>query len=160
MSVQHPAQLNAIEPTARSVDPAPLPYPTPIDEDVRLQALYSYNILDTPDEDAFDRITRLAARLLNIPASLINLIDIDRQWTKARFGVDATVIPRAHSFCTHTIVQKEVLVVEDARLDPRFAQNPLVLDGSVIFYAGAPLATSEGYHLGALCVIDTQPAPF
>jgi PAS domain S-box-containing protein len=124
----------------------------------RLAALRRYQILDTPLEPAFDRIVRLAAVLLDVPIALISLLDADRQWFKARYGLDVPETPRAIAFCDHAIRDSNVLVVPDARLDPRFCENPLVTgEMQVRFYAGAPLVTPDGFALGAICAIDRTP---
>lgn len=130
----------------------------PDDEAERLDVLSSYEVLDTGPEESFDRITRMASRLLDVPICLISLIDKDRQWFKSRQGLDATETPRDISFCTHAILNDEVMVVPDAVDDPRFHDNPLVVgDPCIRFYAGAPLTTHSGHNLGTLCAIDRQP---
>lgn len=133
-------------------------YPIPSDEKARLEALYELKLLDTPSEPVFDRITRLAARLLNVPGVTITLIDAKRQWFKSRVGLDGLETPRDIAFCAYPVAESAPLVVEDACLDSRFAQNPLVAkpDG-VRFYAGIPLKTTKGLVLGTLCTIDTKP---
>ena len=124
-------------------------------EERRLAALYSYQVLDTPNEERFDRIVRLASRLFGSPMALISLVDRDRQWFKASVGLDAKETPRMISFCTHAIQQRGVFVVSDAAADPRFAKNPLVTgEPKIGFYAGAPLITPDGYALGTVCVVD------
>jgi PAS domain S-box-containing protein len=124
----------------------------------RLAALARYQILDTAQERAFDRIVRLAALLLDVPIALISLVDADRQWFKARYGLDAPETPRAIAFCDHAIRGNDILVVPDARLDPRFCENPLVTgEMQIRFYAGAPLATPDGFALGTICAIDRTP---
>lgn len=131
---------------------------TPESEAARLQELAAYAILDTPPEEAFDRIARLAATFLGKPVSLLNFVDRERQFSKATVGWNVTEIPREHSFCAYTIQGDDLLEIRDAARDPRFANNPLVLaDPNVRFYAGAPLTTRNGNRLGALCVIDGQP---
>lgn len=136
-------------------------YPVPKNEDERLRALARYDILDTPPEESFDRITRLAAELFDAPIALVSLVDRDRQWLKSCFGVDFRQTDRQLSVCTYTIMDADVLVLEDLADDVRFADNPLVTgEPGLRFYAGAPLLTPQGYALGSLCVIDTQPRTF
>ncbi|MEO5698643.1 MAG: GAF domain-containing protein [Burkholderiaceae bacterium] len=128
-------------------------------ETLRLAALAGLNVLDTREDQAYDDLTRLAASRLNAPIALITLVDSDRQWFKSRVGLQVTETPREHSFCAHAIATPdEVFVVGDAKQDPRFAQNPLVVgDPGIRFYAGAPLVTSTGQSVGALCIIDREP---
>jgi PAS domain S-box-containing protein len=128
------------------------------DEQLRLATLYEIDLLDTPDEPVFDRVTRLVAALLNVPVAAVSLIDDDRQWLKSRVGNPPRESPRNESFCTHTITSKAPLIVEDARIDERFANSPLVnASHGTRFYAGIPLFSSLGLPLGALCAIDTKP---
>ncbi|HEY8872084.1 MAG TPA: adenylate/guanylate cyclase domain-containing protein [Stellaceae bacterium] len=132
--------------------------PLPYDEAERLVALRALNVLDTPAEERFDRITRLLARLLDVPIAAVALVDSDRQWFKSIVGLNATGIPRDVSFCGHTIVARRTVVVPDATEDERFHDNPLVVaDPSIRFYAGQPLQGTGGHMVGALCAIDTQP---
>jgi diguanylate cyclase (GGDEF)-like protein len=132
--------------------------PKPPDEDRRIRTLQSLGILDTPAEERFDRVTRLACRLFGVPIALVSLVDEDRQWFKSRQGLDATETPREISFCGHSILGREVMLVEDADLDERFSDNPLVCqDPAIRFYAGAPLEASDGSRLGTLCLIDREP---
>ncbi|MGV7206406.1 EAL domain-containing protein [Oxalobacteraceae bacterium A2-2] len=128
-----------------------------VTEQARIQALYSLGVLDTAGGEYFDAVTRLALDLFGASGSYISLIDKDRQWLKANIGVCPITSSRDESFCNHTIEHSEVLVVPDTRLDPRFAHQPAVTMDGVLFYAGAPLITSEGYAIGALCIIDQQP---
>jgi GAF domain-containing protein len=132
----------------------------PMDEPQRLIALKRYELLDTPPEQIFDRITRLAAGVLGMPISLVTLIDETRQWFKSRHGLDAPWTRREVAFCGHTILETEPLVVLDAAVDERFATNPLVTgEPGIRFYAVAPLITPDGHALGTLCVIDRKPRP-
>ena len=131
------------------------------DEAERLLALRSYGILDSAAEPAYDDLTALAASLFRVPIALVTLVDEDRQWFKSGFGVNIKQTSRAMSFCDHAIRGTEVLVVEDATLDPRFAYNPMVTGPpGVRFYAGAPLLTPDGFVLGTLCVLDSVPHQF
>lgn len=126
-------------------------------EERRVRALRNLDILDTPPEASFDRIVRLASSMLQTPIALVSLVDADRQWFKARHGLDASETPREHAFCAHAIVGHDTMVVPDATADPRFEANPLVLGEPFIrFYAGAPM-TVDGQVLGTLCVIDRRP---
>ncbi|EKU24438.1 sensor domain-containing phosphodiesterase [Xanthomonas graminis] len=133
--------------------PPPLP-----DESTRLATLRELCLLDTPPDRVFDLITQLASRTLRTPIALVSLIDEQRQWFKSRVGLDAPQTPRSQAFCAHAIHSTELLVVADARQDPRFRDNPLVTGPPFIrFYAGAPLMLADGTGLGTLCVIDSEP---
>lgn len=127
-------------------------------ESQRLATLHSFRVLDSGCEPAFDDIAELAAQICGTPIALISLIDQDRQWFKSRVGTEITQTPRDVAFCAHAIqTPNEVMEVEDARRDPRFAENPLVTAGpSIRFYAGAPLIAADGASLGTLCVIDRE----
>ena len=131
--------------------------PLPLDETQRLRVLLDLNILDTAAEERFDRITRLAARLFEVPVSLITLVDADRQWFKSRVGVDFHETARSSAFCAHAILQDGLMVVEDARQDERFEANPFVVEANARFYAGYPLALLDGTRIGTLCILDTVP---
>jgi signal transduction histidine kinase len=134
--------------------------PLPPNEAQRLQALHAYGLLDARPEAGFDEITALASYLSRAPIALFGLVDETRQCFKSCFGFQLSEIPRENSFCAYTILDPEGMVVADALADPRFAVNPLVQGAPGIrFYAGTPLLTRDGYALGALCVIDTQPRP-
>jgi PAS domain S-box-containing protein len=120
--------------------------------------LYRYEILETPPEPSFDRLTRLAALIFSAPISLITILDSGRQIFKSHYGTDLQETPRDDSFYAHALHASGVTVVCDATLDPRFADNPLVLgDPHIRFYVAAPLETSDGFRLGALCVVDSKP---
>lgn len=126
----------------------------------RLQALAQYQLMDTPSAEAFDRLTTLAARLFRVPVAFISLIDDERQFFKSRYGLDITGTSRSVAFCHHTLEQKDLLCVPDALKDPRFCDSPLVLGyPHVRFYAGVPLKTPEGHHVGTVCLTDTRPRP-
>nr|WP_293841763.1 GAF domain-containing protein [uncultured Arsenicibacter sp.] len=133
--------------------------PLPANESDRLKALASYNVLDTLPEDVFDDVVRLASEICRTPISSIAFIDKDRQWFKAKKRLADTETPRDHSFCAHAIVEPDnLMIVPDARLDERFADNPLTTGMPyVIFYAGVPLVDEDGFALGTLCVIDNRP---
>jgi len=134
---------------------------SPDHDEKRLLALLGYGVLDTPGEAAYDDITELAARFFDVPIALVSLVDRDRQWFKSRVGMAASQTPRDIAFCNAAIEGTDVMVVRDAQLDPRFADNPLVTGAPGIrFYAGAPLVTSDGYALGTLCVIDREARSF
>ncbi len=129
-----------------------------VQERRRLEALDRFQILDTGPEPQFDRIVEMTSRLFGTPICLITLLDENRQWFKAHRGVLVQQTPRSQALCDHAIRQTDVMVVEDASQDARFAANPLVTDAPhVRFYAGAPLLTRDGYALGTLCIIDHQP---
>lgn len=124
----------------------------------RLEALCALNLLDTPPEERFDRITRLAACFFDVPIALVSLIDEQRQWFKSKYGIDVPETPRDHAFCDHAIRNGELLVVEDANVDPRFYANPLVTGPlGIRFYAGYPVSSPDGHILGTLCLIDHKP---
>lgn len=130
----------------------------PVDEKQRIEALRSYQLLDTLPEKDFDNITALTASICEVPISLVTLLDADRNFLKSQYGLSLYESPRETSFCGHAILGEEnIFIVEDARKDPRFENNPLVKDMQAIFYAGVRLVNSEGYPLGTLCVFDTKP---
>ncbi|MBK79805.1 MAG: diguanylate cyclase [Gammaproteobacteria bacterium] len=127
-------------------------------ESARLQALRLYRVLDTAGERTFDELAELAAAICDTPISLISLVDGDRQWFKSRVGLEVRETPRCMAFCAHAIETDAVLVVPDARLDPRFVDNPLVTgEPHIRLYAGTPLIVDGGHRLGTLCVIDRRP---
>lgn len=133
----------------------------PTNEGARLKTLESLNILDTPPEDRFDRYTRIAAALFDVPIALVSLVDNHRQWFKSSCGLSVDETPRSISVCGHVILQNEVFVVEDLAEDPRFSDNPLVTnDPKLRFYAGVPLQPLNGYKLGSFCILDYKPREF
>lgn len=132
--------------------------PFSIDEQQRLEALGTYQILDTDEEKSYDDLTKIAAQVCGTNISLISLVDSERQWFKSRFGLNVTQTHRDLAFCSHAILEKKVFIVEDSRNDERFFDNPLVVgEPRVIFYAGVPLIDPDGFALGTLCVINDQP---
>lgn len=132
--------------------------PIPENEEQRLEWLRQCEILDTLPEQAFDEVAAMAADFCRVPIAAINLVDRDRQWSKAAVGQDKAEDGRAVSFCAHAILGDDLMVVPDALKDPRFTDNPLVTgDPHIRFYASAPLITSEGLALGSLCVVDRVP---
>jgi len=132
--------------------------PLPPDELDRLSMLDALHLLDTPPEPVFDRVTRLASRMLDVPMAMFSLVDADRQWFKSRVGLDAGETPREYAFCAHAIGMSTPLVVQDALEDGRFSDNPLVNGPPKIrFYAGVPIRTTAGLAIGTLCALDTKP---
>ena len=130
----------------------------PENEKQRLADLQSLDLLDTDEEEQFDRLTRMAQRVFSVPIALVSLVDEQRQWFKSCIGLDATETTRDISFCGHTILDDSVLVVEDTEQDPRFANNPLVVgEPGIRFYAGCPIKLPTNSKLGTLCILDTQP---
>lgn len=128
----------------------------PENEIARLEALFRYNILDTEEEEFYNTIATLAASIMGTPIAAVTFIDAERQWIKAKVGIDATETARGTSFCTHTILDPDgTLVVPDATKDKRFSQNPFVIeDPKIRFYFGAPLVTEEKEAIGAVCAVD------
>ncbi len=124
----------------------------------RLAALRRYDILDTPPDRAFDRLTAMAVRLFKVPISIVSIVDSDRIWFKSYVGLDASEIGRDPGLCASAILQDDVWLIVDAKTDPCVLANPLVAsDFGLRFYAGAPLKTADGFHLGTICIIDKQP---
>jgi GAF domain-containing protein len=131
----------------------------PENEQERLAAVRRYGILDTPKDGAFDRITRLAAAILDMPIAIVSIVDHDRIWFKSAEGLDGVEqIGRDPGLCASAILSNDAWVIEDAKVDPRTLANPLVAgEFGLRFYAGSPLHTSGGHNLGTLCVIDKEP---
>jgi diguanylate cyclase (GGDEF)-like protein len=120
--------------------------------------LEKLDILDTDPEEVFDRMVRIAVAITGVPTALVSLVDTDRQWFKAREGLDAPQTSREVSFCGHAVLSDRPFVVPDARVDPRFCDNPIVVGGPrIVFYYGVPLALAGDVRVGTLCVIDYQP---
>jgi GAF domain-containing protein len=133
-------------------------FPIALNERQRLVALERTGLVDSPPEEAFDRLTWLAAQSLNAPIALLTLLTPTRQWFKSRIGLDLAETPRSWAFCNHTIMQKQVFSVSDLIKDPRFADNPAVKgERGFRFYAGAPVLDEDGFVVGSLCVIDQKP---
>src|SRR5262245_18684566 len=134
-------------------------YPIPKNETSRLKALQEYKVMDTLPEQAYDNFTRLASMICSAPIALITLLDDERQWFKSRVGLERSEIPREDALCNYAIMKPEdILVVNDATCDERFADNPLVTaEPNIRFYAGVPLVTSNREALGTICVFDTKP---
>ena len=127
-------------------------------ERARVEAVRRYDILDSPPDGAFDKITQLAAKLFNVPISIVSIVDTDRIWFKSHHGVDAEETSRDPGLCASAVLQDDVYVVTDAQRDPRTLANPLVAGSlGLRFYAGKPLVTGDGHRLGTLCVIDREP---
>ena len=132
--------------------------PLPVNEESRLEALRDYDVLDTPPEQAFDDLARLASYICGTPVAMVSLVDGARQWFKAKVGTEMTETPRDVAFCAHAILQPDLFMVPDAEADERFADNPLVRgEPQVHFYAGVPLITPDGHALGTLCAVDRVP---
>ncbi len=132
--------------------------PRPTNEAQRLATLRALNILDTPAEERFDRLTRLAAAALRVPVALLTLVGRDRQHFKSRFGIALDGAHRDLSFCAHALHGEDVMVVPDTLLDDRFADNPVVAGPPrVRFYAGCPVGDASGACFGTLCLVDTRP---
>ena len=133
----------------------------PADEDTRIDTLQSLKILDTPAEERFDRLTRIAAKLFDVPIALVSLVDENRVWFKSSHGLEMSEMPRDTSFSAHAILSEDVLLVPDAGRDERFSDNPFVTAGPKIrFYAGCPLRAADGSAIGTLCLMDRQPREF
>lgn len=133
-------------------------HPVAEDESQRLAALAGTRLVDSPAEEVFDRLVRLAAQTTDCPIALVTLLTPQRQWFKARVGIDISETPREWSFCSHALAAGKAFVVGDAANDPRFSANPLVVgEPRIRFYAGVPLEDGAGRLLGTLCVLDREP---
>lgn len=133
----------------------------PANEIERLHVLRALAILDTKAEERFDRVTRIATRMFNVPIALVTLVDANRQWFKSCIGLSTTETSRDISFCGHAILGSEAFVIQDAAEDIRFHDNPLVIgEPHIRFYAGRPIRTTHGFKIGTLCLIDSQPRTF
>src|ERR1700738_4468378 len=133
---------------------------SPDEEAKRLAVVRRYDILDTPPDGSFDRITAIAARLFSVPISIISLVDHDRIWFKSHHGLNVPQIDRGPGLCASAILQDAPWILNDAKNDPRSLANPLVAgDFGLRFYVGVPLRTNDGFNLGTLCVIDKEPRP-
>lgn len=131
------------------------------DEFGRVATLRRYDILYTASEEPFDRITALVRAVFDVPMAAISLVDHDRQWFKSRDGFDLTETTREISFCTHMIATRSPMIVPDARLDARFADNPLVVDApNIVSYVGVPLVSRDGYNIGSVCALDRVPRDY
>ncbi|ETX10753.1 diguanylate cyclase [Marinomonas ushuaiensis DSM 15871] len=134
---------------------------TPNNEEMRLNTLRSLNVLDTLPEERFDRLTRLAKRMFDVPMALVSLVDENRQWFKSSVGIDISEASRDISFCGHAILDDEIFIIPDTLKDERFSDNPFVLNSPYCrFYAGCPLRYVDGTMLGTLCIMDTKPRTF
>jgi len=145
-----------------AITDAMLPAPTPRNEEERLVELNGLNLLDTPTEADFDRVTERLTKLFKVPTALVTLIDKDRQWFKSQAGLPADLAEarstsRDVSLCGHVIAKDEILIVRDLARDPRFANNPFVKENRLRFYAGVPLRGPNGFPIGSLCILDTKP---
>ena len=134
---------------------------TPANEQERIETLKKYNLLDTPPDGTFDRITALAAMIFKVPIAIISLVDIDRIWFKSQYGLDVKQINRDPGLCASAILSNDLYIIESAKDDPRSLANPLVAgEFGLQFYAAAPLHTEENHNLGTLCLIDQKPRAF
>lgn len=157
LSQQGDAEHAEADAVYSTLDDVP-PYPVSNDEAQRLAALAASRLMDTPAEEAFNRLVRLAAQLTDCPIALVTLVGGQRQWFKARVGIDLKETPREWAFCNHALAAGDTFVVGDAAADPRFSNNPLVTgEPHVRFYAGVPLRDAGGRLLGTLCVFDREP---
>ena len=135
--------------------------PIPKNELKRIASLYALDLLDTPPEERFDRLTKTAIQIFHVPISTLTLIDANREWFKSCQGLSKTEGDRAISFCGHALVENKILVVQDTTKDERFADNPTVIGKPYIkFYAGVPIMSADGQRIGAFCIKDIKPREF
>jgi len=135
--------------------------PIPNNEPKRLASLYALELLNTPPEERFDQLTRMAVKIFHVPISTLTLIDSNREWFKSCQGLSKTEGDRAISFCGHALVEDEILVIEDTKKDERFSDNPMVMgDPYIRFYAGVPVLGPDGKRIGVFCIKDTNPREF
>lgn len=135
-----------------------MPAPVTHTEAARVAALNRYAILDTEPEQSFDDLVTIAAHVCQVPIAMLSLVDDHRQWFKSKMGVQVTETPRDVSICAHAIQQGDLFIVPDTMQDPRFRENPLVVqEPHIRFYAGTPLINEDGFALGTLCVVDREP---
>src|SRR3989344_415749 len=135
--------------------------PIPKNELKRMLSLNSLGILDTPPEERFDQLTRVATKIFHVPISTLTLIDANREWFKSCQGLSKTEGDRAISFCGHALVENEILVIPDTAKDERFADNPMVTGEPYIrFYAGVPIISADNQRIGVFCIKDTKPREF
>jgi GAF domain-containing protein len=134
--------------------------PLPSNENERIAALHALNILDTPPEERFDRLTRIARRAFHVPIALVSMVDTSRQWFKSRGDLSVCETSRDVSFCAHAILGEDIFYIENATKDDRFSDNPAVKgEPKIRFYAGCPLRVNN-FKIGTLCLIDQKPRPF
>jgi GAF domain-containing protein len=135
--------------------------PIPQNEKERLLSVYALELLDTPPEERFDLFTRVATKIFEVPISILTLVDANREWFKSCQGLPNHEGDRAISFCGHALLENEILVIPDAKKDPRFSDNPMVTGAPYIrFYAGVPILSGDGQRVGTFCIKDTKPREF
>ena len=135
--------------------------PIPKNELTRIASLYALDLLDTPPEERFDRLTSCATKIFHVPISTLTLIDVNREWFKSCQGLSKTEGDRAISFCGHALVENEILIIPDTLKDERFKDNPMVTGEPYLrFYAGVPIMSADGSRIGVFCIKDTKPREF
>ena len=156
--MKQPLRIAAAVLARRAQQKAGVPVESEKPEIQRVAAVRALRLLDTPPEDRFDQITRIAQQVLDVPMAMVTLVDLDRQWTKSCVGLPEQNVERSSSFCSYAIDLGELLEVPDAAADPRFAHYPMVAgDQHIRFYAGQPVAAPSGFLVGTLCVMDRVP---